>query len=62
MNGEQVLNWMIEDANQNANNYYPDIWQCKLEDYLYELNSRREITLPQEISSNNLPDEKKLYR
>jgi hypothetical protein len=58
MNGEYVLNWLIEDADRNANDYYPNIWQYKLEDYLYELNSRRDIDLPQSISLNNLPDEK----
>jgi len=50
MNGEYVLNWLIEDAERNANDIYPDIWQYKLEDQLYELNSRRDINLPAGIS------------
>ena len=54
MNGEYVLNWLIEDADRNANDCYLDIWQNKLEDYLYELNSRRDIDLPQDFSLNNL--------
>lgn len=59
MNGEYVLNWLIEDADRNANEIYPDIWQYKLEDCLYELNSRRDIDLPQDISLNDLPKEEK---
>lgn len=27
MNGEYVLNWLIEDADRNANEIYPDIWE-----------------------------------
>ena len=59
MNGEYVLNWLIEDADRNANEIYPDIWQYKLEDCLYKLNSRRDIDLPQDISLNDLPKEEK---
>jgi hypothetical protein len=58
LNGEFVLNWLIEDAERNANDYYPDIWENKLEDQLYELNSRREIDLPAGISLKDPPEEK----
>jgi len=60
MNGEQILNWLIEDTNKNADDYYPDLWELKLEDYLYELNSRRDINVPQGLYSDNLPSEEEV--
>jgi hypothetical protein len=57
MNSEYILNWLIEDTERNANDIYPDLWQYRLEDQLYELNSRRDINLPAGISLNNLPKE-----
>jgi hypothetical protein len=57
MNGEYILNWLIEDTERNANGIYPDLWQYRLEDQLYELNSRSDINLPAGISLNNLPKE-----
>jgi hypothetical protein len=60
MNGEQILNWLIDDTNKNANDCYPDIWEYKLEDFLYELNSRRDIKVPQGLSLDSLPNEEKV--
>jgi len=59
MNGEHVISWLIEDADRNAEECYPDIWEYKLEDHLYELNSRRDIDLPSGISPNSPPSENK---
>lgn len=58
MNGEHVINWLIEDAERNADDCYVNIWEDTLGNLLYELNSRRYIYLPEFISSNNLPNEK----
>lgn len=59
MNGEHILSWLIEDADRNAEECYPDIWEYKLEDYLFELNSRRDIGLPEGISPSSPPNEDK---
>jgi hypothetical protein len=58
MNGEHVINWLIEDTERNAEDCYVDIWEDTLGNLLHELNSRRDIYLPEFILSNNPPHEK----
>lgn len=60
MNGQHVLNWLIEDAERSADDHYPDVWENEIEDLLFELNSRRIIKdIPKFILANNPPSERK---
>lgn len=60
MNDEQILFWLVDDAKQNAEKVYLDVWQNELENLLSGINSGRDIILPSSISSKNLPEENKV--
>jgi hypothetical protein len=61
MNAEVVLKWLIEDANKNAERFYNvDVWQRDLNDLISEINSRRNISLPNAIISKYMVDEEEI--
>lgn len=57
MNAEQILNWLIEDANQHAEGIYVDVWQRDLRELLSGINSGRNINLHSAITSKNVDED-----